>query len=157
MDREEDYFRKVVDLMDLLRSPQGCPWDQEQTRETLKPNLVEETYEVLHALDGTDPDELCEELGDLLLQVVFHSRISKEKGEFDAYEVCRRLCQKLVRRHPHVFGKAGYRDTQELLKHWEDIKAAERKASGRTAKAKIDAGRNPERPSGAVCRLPGLF
>ncbi len=102
----------------------------------MKQNLVEETYEVLQALDGTDPDELCEELGDLLLQVVFHSQISKEKGEFDAYEVCRRLYQKLVRRHPHVFGKAAYKDTRELLKHWEDIKAAERKARGRPAKRK---------------------
>ncbi|RPJ82423.1 MAG: nucleoside triphosphate pyrophosphohydrolase, partial [Acidobacteria bacterium] len=77
--------------MDVLRSPEGCPWDREQTRETLKPMLIEESYEVLEALDSQDPGELCEELGDLLFQVVFHCRIAKERGEFDADEVCRRV------------------------------------------------------------------
>ena len=116
--------------MDLLRSPKGCPWDREQTRESLKPMLVEETHEVLSALDGSDPDELCEELGDLLFQVIFHSRIAQEKEEFDAYDVCRRSYQKMVRRHPHVFGAATYQDSRQLLKDWEEIKTAEKQAAG---------------------------
>ena len=131
MDPKDSYFQKLVELMDVLRGPQGCPWDKEQTRETLKPHLVEETYEVLHALDGTDANELCEELGDLLFQVIFHSRISKENGEFDVYAVCRKLYEKMIRRHPHVFGNAHYQDARELLRHWEDIKAVEKEISGR--------------------------
>jgi tetrapyrrole methylase family protein / MazG family protein len=127
----KDYFLKLVELMDVLRSPEGCPWDREQTRETLKPMLIEEAYEVLEALDKEDPQELCEELGDLLFQVVFHARIAKEKGEFDAQEVCRRVYEKMVGRHPHVFGDANYEDAKELLKHWEDIKAAEKRSTGR--------------------------
>lgn len=125
------YWGKLVELMDVLRSPQGCPWDREQTRETLKPMLIEEAYEVLEALDGDDPEELCEELGDLLFQVIFHSRISKERKEFDSEDVCRRIYQKMVGRHPHVFGDASFADSQELLKNWEDLKAAEKESSGR--------------------------
>ena len=125
------YWGKLVELMDVLRSPQGCPWDREQTRETLKPMLIEEAYEVLEALDGDDPEELCEELGDLLFQVIFHSRISKERKEFDSEDVCRRIYEKMVGRHPHVFGDASFADTQELLKNWEDLKAAEKESSGR--------------------------
>lgn len=121
--------------MDTLREPGGCPWDREQTRETLKPMLIEEAHEVLEALDSEDPDEICEELGDLLFQVIFHSRIGKERNEFDAYEVCRRVYKKMVGRHPHVFGDVSFTDSQELLKHWEDIKAAEKRKSG-TGKAK---------------------
>lgn len=131
VNHEEDYFHKLLELMDTLRGPHGCPWDQEQTRETLKPLLVEEAYEVLEALDGSDPEELCEELGDLLFQVVFHSCIAKEQGEFDIHDVCRRSFNKMVGRHPHVFGDASYKDSAELLKHWEEIKAAEKKEAGR--------------------------
>ncbi len=125
------YWGKLVELMDVLRSPQGCPWDREQTRETLKPMLIEEAYEVLEALDGDDPEELCEELGDLLFQVIFHSRISKERREFDSEDVCRRIYEKMVGRHPHVFGQAFFADSQELLKNWEDLKAAEKESAGR--------------------------
>ena len=123
-------FDRLVELMDVLRSPGGCPWDIEQTRETLKPMLIEEAHEVLHALDGP-PDELCEELGDLLFQVIFHSRIGKEREEFDAYDVCQQVYDKMVRRHPHVFGDEKFADSQELLRNWEDIKAAEKKAIGK--------------------------
>lgn len=130
MTQGEDYFKKLVELMDTLRGPEGCPWDREQTRETLKPMLIEEAHEVLEALDGENPDELCEELGDLLFQVIFHSRIGKEKGEFDAFDVCRRVYDKMVGRHPHVFGDASFADSQELLKHWEEIKAAEKRKAG---------------------------
>ncbi|HSR68658.1 MAG TPA: nucleoside triphosphate pyrophosphohydrolase [Acidobacteriota bacterium] len=130
----DSYWPKLIELMDVLRGPDGCPWDREQTRETLKPMLIEEAYEVLEALDGDDPDELCEELGDLLFQVVFHSRIAKERGEFEAEDVCRRIYEKMVGRHPHVFGDENFADSQELLKNWEDLKAAEKKASGREHK-----------------------
>ena len=130
MNRREDYFQKLLEMMDVLRGPGGCPWDQEQTRETLKPLLVEEAFEVLEALDGSDSNQLCDELGDLLFQVIFHSRIAQEKEEFDIHDVCRKSYEKMVRRHPHVFGDEHYRDSQELLKHWEDIKAEEKKSAG---------------------------
>ncbi|MCW4027656.1 MAG: nucleoside triphosphate pyrophosphohydrolase [Candidatus Bathyarchaeota archaeon] len=136
MEKREDYFQKLVELMDTLRSPGGCPWDIEQTRETLKPMLIEEAHEVLEALDSNDPDALCEELGDLLFQVIFHSRIAKEEGEFDAYEVCKRVYEKMVGRHPHVFGDASINDSAELLRNWEDIKAKEMAASGKVHRIK---------------------
>ncbi len=136
MENKPDYFRKLVELMDILRGPNGCPWDREQTRETLKPMLIEEAYEVLEALDAEDPDELCEELGDLLFQIVFHGRIASERGEFDAYDVCRRVYEKMVRRHPHVFGEASFEDARDLLRNWEDLKAAEKKAGGRENRKK---------------------
>lgn len=150
MDGQENYFHRLVELMDTLRGPQGCPWDKEQTRETLKPMLIEEAYEVLEALDESNPDGLCEELGDLLFQVIFHSRISKENGEFDAYDVCRRIYEKMIRRHPHVFGTSSYEDARDLLKHWEDIKTAEKRALGK----KVDARSLVE---GIPENLPALY
>jgi len=132
MDAKTHYFDKLVELMDILRGPDGCPWDREQTRETLKPMLIEEAYEVLEALDSPEPDELCEELGDLLFQVVFHSRIAKERGDFDAYDVCRRVYEKMVNRHPHVFGDRTIETSEELLQNWEEIKAEEKQAAGKT-------------------------
>lgn len=126
-----NYFDKLVELMDRLRGPGGCPWDREQTRETLKPMLIEEAYEVLEALDHEDPDELCEELGDLLFQIIFHSRIAQERGEFDAHDVCRRVYEKMVRRHPHVFGEARFDTSEELLRNWEDFKRKEKAAGGK--------------------------
>ncbi len=133
MPESQDYFRQLVELMDVLRGPGGCPWDKEQTPETLMPMLIEEAYEVLDALDKGDPDELCEELGDLLFQIIFQSRIAQEEGAFDAYEVCRRVHQKMVGRHPHIFGEESFEDAQELLKAWEDIKSAEKAAAGNSA------------------------
>jgi tetrapyrrole methylase family protein / MazG family protein len=134
--KKGEYFEKLIELMDTLRGPNGCPWDREQTRETLKPMLIEEAYEVLEALDAEDPDQLCEELGDLLFQIVFHGRIASERGEFDAYEVCRRVYEKMVRRHPHVFGEASFEDSRDLLRNWEDLKAAEKEARGRPERKK---------------------
>lgn len=131
MTDNRDYFHKLVELMDVLRGPGGCPWDIEQTPETLMPMLIEEAYEVLEALDSKDPDDICEELGDLLFQVIFQARIAKEAGSFDAYEVCRRVYEKMVGRHPHIFGDATFEDADALLKAWEDIKAKEKAASGR--------------------------
>jgi tetrapyrrole methylase family protein/MazG family protein len=125
MERQTD-IQKLVDLVARLRSNEGCPWDREQTRETLKPMLIEEAYEVLDALDSPDPQELREELGDLLFQVVFHAQIAREKGEFDLSDVIDRLHEKMIRRHPHVFGATDLRTAEDVLKNWEDIKANEK-------------------------------
>jgi len=125
MEKQAD-IQKLVDLVARLRGDNGCPWDREQTRETLKPMLIEEAYEVLDALDGSDAMELKGELGDLLLQVVFHAQIARENGEFDLSDVIDRLHEKMIRRHPHVFGDADLRTAEDVLKNWEDIKADER-------------------------------
>ncbi len=127
-------IQKLVDLVARLRGENGCPWDKEQTRETLKPMLIEETYEVLEALDGDVPQDLLEELGDLLFQIVFHSQIAAEKNEFSLADVIERTYQKMVGRHPHVFSDAPYKTSQEVLKNWEDIKSAERDTSGTQTK-----------------------
>ena len=119
-------IQKLVDLVEQLRGENGCPWDKQQTRETLKPMLIEEAYEVLDALDSASPKELKEELGDLLFQVVFHAQIAREKGEFNLGDVIDRLHEKMVRRHPHIFGCADLKTAQDVLKNWEDIKAAEK-------------------------------
>lgn len=121
-----DEFRNLVDIMARLRAPGGCPWDRAQSREDLKPYLVEETYEVLDAIDRKDPEMLREELGDLLLQVVFHAQIAEEEGAFDVDGVCRAIAEKLVRRHPHVFGEAVADTPQEVLQNWEAIKKGEK-------------------------------
>lgn len=134
MGQEGNYFEKLIELMNVLRSPEGCPWDQEQTRETLKPMLIEEAHEVLEALDLENPDHLCEELGDLLFQILFHCKIADERGEFDIHDVCRRTYQKMVGRHPHVFGDRQISDSQELLRNWEELKAAEKAQAGRPVK-----------------------
>jgi tetrapyrrole methylase family protein/MazG family protein len=125
MEKQAD-IQKLVDLVARLRGDNGCPWDKEQTRETLKPMLIEEAYEVLDALDGSDAMELKGELGDLLFQVVFHAQIARENGEFDLADVIDRLHEKMIRRHPHVFGDADLRTAEDVLKNWEDIKADER-------------------------------
>jgi MazG family protein len=119
-------IQKLVDLVERLRGENGCPWDKEQTRESLKPMLIEEAYEVLDALDSKNPAELKDELGDLLFQVVFHSQIASEREEFHLADVIDRLHEKMIRRHPHVFGGADLRTAEDVLKNWEDIKAAER-------------------------------
>ncbi|HLW81697.1 MAG TPA: nucleoside triphosphate pyrophosphohydrolase [Candidatus Acidoferrales bacterium] len=113
-------------LQKRLRSPNGCPWDREQTHQTLRPFLVEEAYEVLDALDSNDTQKFAGELGDLLLQVVFHAELAKEAGEFDISDVIRAVHSKMVRRHPHVFGKVKARSSAQVLKNWEQIKAEER-------------------------------
>ena len=125
MEKRAD-IQKLVDLVERLRGPEGCPWDREQTRETLKPMLIEEAFEVLDALDSSNPMELKEELGDLLFQVLFHARIADEKGEFHLADVIDRLHEKMVRRHPHVFGNADLKTAEDVLRNWEDIKANEK-------------------------------
>ncbi|MBI4590807.1 MAG: nucleoside triphosphate pyrophosphohydrolase [Candidatus Rokubacteria bacterium] len=118
-------FDSLVDLMARLRGDQGCPWDREQTRSSLKPYLIEEAYEVLEALDGGQHDALLEELGDLLFQVVFHAQIARELGEFTMADLLARLVAKMVRRHPHVFGDRKVESAQEALSQWERIKHEE--------------------------------
>ncbi len=108
-----------------LRGPGGCPWDREQTHESLKPYLIEEAYEVLDALDAADPAKLAEEMGDLLLQVVLHAQLAAEEGEFALEDVLRHITSKLIRRHPHVFGEVRVRDSAEVLRNWAQIKRAE--------------------------------
>ncbi len=117
-------FSKLVEIMEKLRKE--CPWDKKQTRESLRPYLIEETYEVLEAIDEGNPDKLKEELGDLLLQVVFHAEIAKEKGEFDINDVIDFLCNKLIYRHPHVFGDVKVKSAEEVLENWEKLKKREK-------------------------------
>ena len=127
--RERDPFWRVVEIMEILRGEGGCPWDREQTRESLKPYLIEEAYEVLEAIDEGEPEKLKEELGDLLLQIVFHAQIARERDEFGISQVLESLADKLIRRHPHVFGEIRVRDSQEVLENWESIKGREKNRS----------------------------
>lgn len=119
-------FERLVQVMVTLRAPGGCPWDREQTRESLKAFLIEEAYEVLEALDQGGSEKLQEELGDLLLQVVFHAQIAAELGEFTVREVLASITDKLIRRHPHVFGEGRAETAAEVLSNWERLKQAER-------------------------------
>jgi tetrapyrrole methylase family protein/MazG family protein len=129
-------FDRIVEIMAALRAPGGCPWDRKQTHESLKPYLLEETYEVLETIDQQDKRKLREELGDVLLQVLFHSQIASEEGGFTVTDVMDQLGDKLIRRHPHVFQKSsgdeGAINSDQVLHRWEEIKRAERQESGRT-------------------------
>ena len=120
-------FDKLVGVMSRLRAPRGCPWDREQTHATLRTYLIEEAYEVLDALDGNDDAKFAEELGDLLLQVLFHAQIAREESRFSIADVIREIYEKMIRRHPHVFGEKRAKDAAEVLKNWEIIKLQERK------------------------------
>jgi len=116
----------LVDVMAQLRSPEGCPWDNEQTHSTLRRYIIEEVYEVLEAIDEKDPAHLCEELGDLLLQIVFHARMAEESGDFSVQDVVDTVTEKLIRRHPHVFGEITVRDAAEVVFNWDKIKQKEK-------------------------------
>jgi tetrapyrrole methylase family protein/MazG family protein len=118
-------FSRLVDIMSTLRSERGCPWDREQDRDTLKPFLIEESYEVIEAIDGGEPDKLKEELGDLLFQILFHAQICSEEGAFDIGDVLKSIADKMVHRHPHVFGGEEVEDSREVLVNWERLKARE--------------------------------
>ena len=132
-------FEDLVRVMDRLRDPGGCPWDREQTYETLRSYLLEECYEVVEALDRGDRDGLREELGDLLFQIVFLSRLADEEGRFRAADVVRGIGEKIVRRHPHVFGDTTADTSEEVLRNWEEIKRKEKEDAG-TAEASVLAG-----------------
>jgi MazG family protein len=127
MPDEGEAFASLVEVLRRLRAPDGCPWDREQTLGTLKTYLIEESYEVVQAIDDGDVAELKEELGDVLMQVVFQARILQEEGRGDIAEVCRAAAAKLIRRHPHVFGDARVADSREVLRKWEGAKRQEGK------------------------------
>jgi tetrapyrrole methylase family protein/MazG family protein len=122
-----DRFTTLVEIIALLRSPEGCPWDRKQTHESLRKNLLEEAYEVLEAMDEADMDKLSEEFGDLLLQIVLHSQIAKDNGEFTVDDVIRKINEKLIYRHPHVFGDTKVRDAEEVTVNWEELKKNKRR------------------------------
>ena len=124
-------FADLVELIARLRAPGGCPWDREQTHDSVKPMTIEEAYEVAAAIDEGDDDELAGELGDLLLQVVFHAQMAKDRGAFEIGEVVRRVSEKMIRRHPHVFADDPASTSGEVLRNWEAIKASELEAKGR--------------------------
>lgn len=141
-------LRQLLEVMARLRAPDGCPWDREQTHMTLRHHAVEEVYELMDAIEAGDDHEILEELGDLLLQVVFHCQLASERGQFDFDQVCRSLVDKLIRRHPHVFGRVKVRSVDQVWANWEKIKREEKR------------GTKHERPSafdGIPKHLPALL
>lgn len=143
-------MQQLVEIMAQLRDPEsGCPWDKEQTMETIVPYTIEEVYEVADSIEKGDMPELCDELGDLLFQVVFYAQIASERGEFDFQDVTQSICKKMLRRHPHVFADAEVADTEEQTRRWEQLKAEERQEK---------AGSDPARQLDGVARaLPALI
>ena len=147
-------FEGLVALQKRLRAANGCPWDREQTHESLRPFLIEEAYEVLDAMEKGDAEKFAGELGDLLLQIVFHAELAKEAGRFDIGDVIRAVHTKMVRRHPHVFGTTKARTSAQVLKNWEQIKAEERSAESAAV------GKKPQQDSvlaGVPRGLPALL
>lgn len=151
------WFEKLVALQARLRAPNGCPWDREQTHRTLRTYLIEETYEVLDAMDSGDDAKFAEEMGDLLLQIVFHSQIAAEEKRFTVSEVIREIHEKMVRRHPHVFGTKKAKDAAEVLRNWEQIKARERRQSSSANGNKEKAGSIPSLLDGVARGLPATL
>jgi tetrapyrrole methylase family protein/MazG family protein len=145
---ENTSFEAFQEIVAHLRAPEGCPWDKEQTHQTLRPFLVEEAYEVVSALDADDPDAMREELGDLLLQIVLHAQIGSELGEFGMAEVLSGINEKLVRRHPHVFGDLSLDDAEKVVQNWERLKSAERETAGNELANALE---------GVSLSLPALF
>ena len=139
-------FKKLTEIVDTLMGDNGCPWDKVQTRESLKPYLVEETYETLEALDSNNPEEIKEELGDLLYQVLFHAKISENKNEFNITDVVESISDKMVHRHPHVFKEENLETPEEVVTQWEEIKSKEKGKENR--KSVLD---------GIPPHLPGLL
>ena len=124
-------FKKLIEIVDTLMGENGCPWDKVQTRESLKPYLVEEAYETLEALDNNNPEEIKEELGDLLYQVLFHAKISENKNEFNITDVVESISHKMVHRHPHVFKEENLETPEEVVTQWEEIKSKEKGKANR--------------------------
>ncbi len=147
-------FERAVAIMARLRGPDGCPWDREQTFDSIKPYTLEETYEVLEAIDNRDWDELPGELGDLLLQVLFYAQMAKDQGTFSIDEVLDRLSDKLVNRHPHVFGDVKAETSSEVLRNWEALKAEEKKSRAATGAA---AGPSQSVLAGVSAAMPSLM
>lgn len=126
-------LQKLVEILAKLRSENGCPWDKEQTHSTLKRNLIEESYELLDAIDNKDMENMKEELGDVLLQVFFHSQIAKENEDFTIEDVAECICEKLIRRHPHVFGEENIMTADDVVDRWEQIKKTEKSDTPKSA------------------------
>ncbi|WP_058300462.1 bifunctional methyltransferase/pyrophosphohydrolase YabN [Gorillibacterium timonense] len=141
-------FGRLHEIVGILRSPGGCPWDREQTHDSLRKNLIEEAYEVLETIDEDDPDHMQEELGDLMLQVMLHAQIEEETGAFTVYDVIRTLNEKLIRRHPHVFGDVAAEDADEALANWQEVKRQEREGKEKKPASALD---------GIPRELPGLM
>lgn len=141
-------FEELVRVMKRLRAPEGCPWDREQTHSSLKPYMLEEVYEALEAIDAENDSELCKELGDVLLQVVFHAQIAEEEDRFTIEDVAGAIVEKLVRRHPHVFADAEVDSTEHVIANWEEIKKQERRDAGQ---------QNPSHLDGIPKSLPALM
>jgi tetrapyrrole methylase family protein/MazG family protein len=131
-------FERLLAIMKRLLDPGGCPWDREQTHQTLKPYLLEEAYEFFDALDKGNEDEIKEELGDLLLQIVFHAELSERTGGFSINDVIDGICHKLINRHPHVFGDVKVKNSSEVLSNWEEIKKEEKSRKDRNQKSVLD-------------------
>jgi tetrapyrrole methylase family protein/MazG family protein len=148
MTEEERSFDRLVEIMRRLRAPGGCPWDAEQTHESLKRYLLEECYEVIEAIDANDPAHLKEELGDLMLQPVFHAAIAEETGAFTMDDVLDAICDKLIRRHPHVFGDQVVKSASEQVENWERIKKQEKTEKGEERRSAL---------SGVPPHLPALL
>src|SRR2546426_8653595 len=146
-----EWFEKLVAVQARLRAANGCPWDVEQTHLTLRTYLIEEAYEVLEALESGNDAKFAEELGDLLLQVVFHAQIATEQGRFTAADLVREIHQKMVRRHPHVFGEKRAKDATEVLKNWEQIKAEERRAESGKGSSSV---KSEEAPASLLDGIP---
>jgi XTP/dITP diphosphohydrolase len=141
-------INELLDIMAKLRAPGGCPWDREQDHKTLRFHAVEEVYELLDAIDAGDDHEMEEELGDLLLQVVFHCQLARERGAFDFDDVCRGIAGKLIHRHPHVFGVNKLDTSEAVLAQWDQLKRAEKKGTKRERPSAMD---------GIPRRLPALL
>ncbi len=124
---KDDSVNRLIDIVKRLRAPDGCPWDREQTHKSIRGHLVEECAELLEAIDLESPEKMREELGDVLMHIVLHAEIESENGHFDFYDVARELGDKLVRRHPHVFGELKAGGSSQVLKIWQDVKTKEKK------------------------------
>jgi MazG family protein len=136
--KRQPAINDLLKVMAKLRSPTGCPWDREQSHLTLRRHAIEEVYELIDAIESRDDHEMAEELGDLLLQVVFHCQLARERGAFDFEKVCRLIVEKLIRRHPHVFGKTKVKNVDEVWANWEKIKRAEKAGTKSERKSAFD-------------------
>jgi XTP/dITP diphosphohydrolase len=147
MKKTQSAINDLLEVMARLRAPDGCPWDQEQDHQSIRWYAVEEVYELVDAIEAEDDLEMAEELGDLLLQVVFHCQMARERGAFDFETVARHVTDKLIRRHPHVFGKGKLKDAEAVLAQWEQIKRAEKHGTRHARPSALD---------GIPRHLPGL-
>jgi len=140
-------FARLVEIIAQLRAPDGCPWDREQTHLTLRRHLIEESYEVLDAIENGNDDDLKEELGDLLMQPIMHAQLATENERFDIAQVLEGICNKLVRRHPHVFGEVMVSDSGEVLRNWDAIKKAEKQGKNQNEKVSVLGNIPPALPA----------